>query len=204
MSPADNAGSSAMLIKALFKAGIRLGIITLILSVVMLFISEFFSQYVIGFYFYFFASIICLIDVLGLAAIFYFLGRFMLSFMTDGSPTSVSESGRIDPRNRWMVTFLIISGFSAVIILFSSMYRLTGLGGDCAENTSGNYILPMFDDLYFAIITLTTVGYGDCHPVNGGGRFVASFEAITGYLILGLLVSSLSGIFRNTQKGKKG
>lgn len=38
--------------------------------------------------------------------------------------------------------------------------------------------------IYWAIVTLTTVGYGDIHPATSLGQFVASIVMITGYAII--------------------
>src|SRR5690606_27264851 len=38
--------------------------------------------------------------------------------------------------------------------------------------------------IYWAIVTLTTVGYGDISPVTIGGRFVASILMLLGYAII--------------------
>ena len=46
-----------------------------------------------------------------------------------------------------------------------------------------------FSSVYFSYVTLTTLGYGDYHPV-GGCRLFSSTEAITGYLSLGLLTAT--------------
>lgn len=38
--------------------------------------------------------------------------------------------------------------------------------------------------IYWAIVTLTTVGYGDISPVTALGQFLASFVMIMGYAII--------------------
>jgi uncharacterized protein YjbI with pentapeptide repeats len=47
--------------------------------------------------------------------------------------------------------------------------------------------------LYFSIVTMTTLGYGDIVPVSSGARIIAMLEVITGYLMLGGLLT----IFNN-------
>lgn len=55
--------------------------------------------------------------------------------------------------------------------------------------------LSLFDALYLAVTTLTTVGYGDIHPVTAAGRAVAMFLAVTGlgyvWLSLSIVVATL-------------
>jgi hypothetical protein len=48
--------------------------------------------------------------------------------------------------------------------------------------------------IYFSFITLTTVGYGDVHPVHPAARSLAVAEALVGQLYLATLIASLVGI----------
>lgn len=50
--------------------------------------------------------------------------------------------------------------------------------------------------IYWCIVTLTTVGFGDIHPITPVGRFIASFIMIVGYGIIavptGIVTSEMS------------
>jgi len=46
--------------------------------------------------------------------------------------------------------------------------------------------------LYYSIVTLTTLGYGDVVPASLGAQVVAIAEVVTGYVMLGGLISILS------------
>ncbi|UKJ63861.1 two pore domain potassium channel family protein [Cellulosimicrobium cellulans] len=45
------------------------------------------------------------------------------------------------------------------------------------------------DALYFAVVTLGTVGYGDVHPVGEGARIVTMIQIVLDLVVVGLLVS---------------
>ncbi|MGV3591830.1 MAG: ion transporter [Gammaproteobacteria bacterium] len=58
--------------------------------------------------------------------------------------------------------------------------------------------------IYWAIVTMTTVGYGDISPHTGFGRLLASIAMITGYAIIavptGIVSSELINEFQNRQR----
>ncbi len=55
---------------------------------------------------------------------------------------------------------------------------------------SGDSIYP----LYFSLVTLTTLGYGDITPATSIARSLAAFEAVMGQLYLAVLVARLVGL----------
>lgn len=50
--------------------------------------------------------------------------------------------------------------------------------------------------LYFSLITLSTVGYGDIVPLNGEVRMVAALEGITGVLYVAITVAVLVSAYK--------
>ena len=80
-----------------------------------------------------------------------------------------------------------------VLIVGSIMYLIEG-----SEN--GFDSIP--HSIYWAIVTLTTVGYGDIAPQTVLGRVLASMVMITGYGIIavptGIVTSELASLWRQT------
>ena len=54
-----------------------------------------------------------------------------------------------------------------------------------------------FNGLYFSLITLCTVGYGDITPVSRVARMLAAMEALTGLLYVAVLIARLVAIHSN-------
>jgi voltage-gated potassium channel len=70
-------------------------------------------------------------------------------------------------------------------------------------------ITTIEDAFWWAIVTVTTVGYGDVYPVTPGGKIVAAMLMVVGIAILGILISTLgaglieSRFVRDKAKDKK-
>ncbi|HVF80922.1 MAG TPA: ion transporter [Flavisolibacter sp.] len=82
-----------------------------------------------------------------------------------------------------------------VIILGSVMYLVEG-----GEN--GFHSIP--DSIYWAIVTITTVGYGDISPATPLGKFIASFIMFIGYGIIavptGIVTTEMALAVRNKKQ----
>lgn len=65
-----------------------------------------------------------------------------------------------------------------------------------AEHATNPEFATVGDALWWGIVTLTTVGYGDIVPKTPTGRFAAVVIMITGIAVLGLLSGSLASFFR--------
>ena len=52
---------------------------------------------------------------------------------------------------------------------------------------------PFADLLYFSLVTITTLGYGDISPVAPFARISAGLEAATGTLYIAILIAHIVG-----------
>jgi voltage-gated potassium channel len=73
------------------------------------------------------------------------------------------------------ISIFMLVVITLVIIMGSIMYLVEG-----GEN--GFNSIP--ESIYWAIVTITTVGYGDISPVTALGKFVASVIMLMGYAII--------------------
>jgi voltage-gated potassium channel len=78
------------------------------------------------------------------------------------------------------------------------------------EKTKGSNIHDYPDALWWAIVTVTTVGYGDRFPVTEGGRVVAVILMLVGIGLIGVLTATVASVFikehtdANKEEFKKG
>jgi len=82
-----------------------------------------------------------------------------------------------------------------VVILGSVMYLIEG-------EKAGFDSIPR--SIYWAIVTLTTVGYGDISPVTSSGQAVAALVMIIGYSIIAVPTGIVSSELNNLSKNREG
>jgi Ion channel len=58
--------------------------------------------------------------------------------------------------------------------------------------------MARFEALYFSLVTLTTVGYGDVVPVSNAVRMLAMLEAMTGLFYVTMLIARLVALYSST------
>lgn len=102
-------------------------------------------------------------------------------------------------RHEKSVTLDMISGALCVYLLLAiiggGVYSLvdTAQPGSFTQDLSLD-ASPSTNSLYFSLVTLTTLGYGDISPVSPWARMLAATEAVLGQIYLTVLVAYLVGI----------
>jgi len=94
------------------------------------------------------------------------LGHFLteINFLTQALKNSVRK-----------ISIFLLTVLTITVILGSIMYLV-----EKRENGFSN--IP--ESIYWAIVTITTVGYGDISPITPLGKFVASVVMLIGYAII--------------------
>ena len=96
--------------------------------------------------------------------------------------------------------FAFLTFYSMMVVLFATLYRLLG-----RLDTAPTFMIdgvprdPSFvEALYFSIVTLSTVGYGDIVPLTYAARIVVALQIVSGIL---LLLFGFHALMRQTLRG---
>ena len=123
-----------------------------------------------------------LIRVFRVFKLFNFLdeGRFLMLALKDSS-------------KKIIVFFLFV--LILVISMGTVMYIIEG-----GKNTAFSNI---FTSIYWAIVTMTTVGYGDITPTTGLGRALSAFVMLLGYTIIAVPTGIVSASMAKSYKKQR-
>ena len=83
---------------------------------------------------------------------------------------------------------------AAIGVVWLAILLLTSLGLYAAENGINEAVASPLDALWWGVVTMTTVGYGDVYPVTGEGRLAASILMILGIGLFGVLTATVTGL----------
>jgi voltage-gated potassium channel Kch len=108
-----------------------------------------------------------------------------LMFVIKGARRAVSRLGKVG---------LFASG----MLLFGSWMAYV------AEHPTNRDFATFGDALWWGIVTLTTVGYGDVVPITENGRIAGVFLMLTGIATFGLIAGTLASAFGLAPSGTTG
>ncbi len=131
------------------------------------------------------------VDWLVLAAFLGFVSFGLFSYL--GKPGSIT-SGRLYASVS--LYFLLGVFFYAIFNLLETVQpRSFAETGSSSANGVSRHSL-----LYFSLVTLTTLGYGDIVPISPPARMLAAFEAATGVLYIAFTVARLVAAYQRSDE----
>ena len=91
---------------------------------------------------------------------------------------------------------LIMFGAVALVLIY-----LSAVGIYYFENSAQpEQFSSIFSSLWWSVVTLTTVGYGDISPVSPIARLLAYLQAVVGQLYVAILVAGLVGAYMSKKE----
>ena len=94
-------------------------------------------------------------------------------------------------QSRRKITVFLLTIVALVVLIGTAMYVIEG-------PESGFRSIPI--GIYWAVVTITTVGYGDVAPVTPLGRCVASLVMLLGYSIIAVPTGIVGAKFQQMQR----
>lgn len=133
----------------------------------------------------------------------YFTGTFLvfLSFVIFQFLRFILRSPRVNSE----VLCAAVATYLLMGLLWAGAYGLVAhvQPGSFTGLPAGSPPLQGFDTLYFSLLTLTTVGYGDILPVSGPARMLAVMEAASGTMYMAVLIARLVSVYSSTNNPKE-
>ena len=91
-----------------------------------------------------------------------------------------------------------------IFILSIQCILIAGVLFYALENGANTHVQNIFDGIWWSVVTLTTIGYGDVYPITFGGRILGMVLAMVGIGLVALPTGILtSGFIRALRSEKK-
>jgi hypothetical protein len=82
-------------------------------------------------------------------------------------------------------------------LLWATLYLAIDAVSPCSIRIGSHLAFRQTELLYFSLVTLSTIGYGNIVPLSGEARILAALEGVTGVLYIAITVALLVGRFRS-------
>lgn len=120
--------------------------------------------------------------------------RILMAFKVAGLVPVLRIGALIRANKERLLRLLLLSGDSlpAALALMFGVVFVFGTGVFMLEHGTNSQFGELQDGLWWALVTLTTVGYGDIAPITAAGRTIAVMTMIFGMIAYSLVIANLT------------
>jgi polar amino acid transport system substrate-binding protein len=127
------------------------------------------------------------------------LARVEFTYPADRSGVAVAVPKRTGPLEAVMSYIEVVKQLGPLIVIMLALLVLTGAlmwvferrRQRAADHPGEHRVASLYDGIYWAAVTMTTVGYGDVTPLTPVGRFIAVLWMLGSLALISLLTTSL-------------
>ncbi|MDX8382944.1 MAG: ion channel [Ghiorsea sp.] len=120
--------------------------------------------------------------------------RLLIAFKVAGLAPALRLTAILRSNKDKLIQMVVLSGDSlpAAMALIFGVVFLFGASAYLLEYQANPAFGNVGDGLWWAFVTLTTVGYGDIVPITAGGRLVAVLTMVFGITLYSLMIANLT------------
>ena len=90
---------------------------------------------------------------------------------------------------------------AGIVMVWLGVMVLCSLGLYVAERGANDAVNSPFDAIWWGVVTMTTVGYGDISPVTTEGRVAASILMLLGIGLFGVITATVTSVLVASREG---
>lgn len=131
--------------------------------------------------------------------------RLLVAFRLAGLAPVVRIGGFLRSNQRRMLNILVVSGESlpAAMALVFAVVFFFGAATFLLERSANPQFAEISDGLWWAFVTLTTVGYGDVVPITPAGRILAVLTMLFGITIYSIMIANITYFIEEIGENKR-
>jgi len=114
------------------------------------------------------------------------------------------KSGKLRERTYLVVEFFKNNNILTIIVVVTALLVLCFVGAYLFEAGFNEGFRTLWDTLWWAVVTITTVGYGDRFPVTVGGKITGIVIMILGVATVGIVTGRIASFLVDKQIKSRG